>query len=150
MLPKWLGESRQYSIEVATTFLRVYAYCHLQHVGCGDFPMHRLTARILLTLLLVGTFTPVALAISIPPHACCMRKPMSSGAAHSQFTAADCCNHDCCRAVPGSRWVEFSDAVRAQPVPGSSRLTAQSPAPSGHAGAGNLHSGRSPPQFSIT
>ncbi len=39
--------------------------------------MHRLTARLLLVLLLVGTFAPVALAISAPvPHACCMRKPL--------------------------------------------------------------------------
>src|SRR5882672_6743134 len=39
--------------------------------------MHRLTARLLLVLLLVGTFAPVALAISAPVlHACCMRKPL--------------------------------------------------------------------------
>ena len=39
--------------------------------------MYRLTARLLLALLLAGTFVPVAMAISAPvPHACCMRKPM--------------------------------------------------------------------------
>ena len=39
--------------------------------------MHRLTARLLLVLLLVGVFVPVALAISATSaHACCMRKPM--------------------------------------------------------------------------
>ena len=39
--------------------------------------MYRLTARLLLVLLLAGTFVPVAMAVSAPvPHACCMRKPM--------------------------------------------------------------------------
>jgi hypothetical protein len=69
--------------------------------------MHRLTARLLLLFALVGTFVPLALAVSAaPPHACCVRK-----AAHqchgSTIPESDqpsvrspgCCNHDCCRAV---------------------------------------------------
>ena len=39
--------------------------------------MHRLTARLLLILMLSGTFAPAALAISAEsPHACCKRKPL--------------------------------------------------------------------------
>src|SRR5258708_13412015 len=38
--------------------------------------MHPLTARLLLVLLLVGTFAPVALPISAPcPHAACLTNP---------------------------------------------------------------------------
>jgi hypothetical protein len=48
--------------------------------------MHRVTARSLLVLLLVGVFVPVGLAIAAaPPHACCLRKAMHDGAPHSQF-----------------------------------------------------------------
>src|SRR5277367_2338203 len=39
--------------------------------------MHRLTARVLMVLLLAGVLVPVAEAITAPtPHACCLRKPM--------------------------------------------------------------------------
>ena len=64
--------------------------------------MHRLTARFLLTLMLVGIVTPVALAISAPaPHACCIRKPMHDHATRSrEFNAPPtCCSHDCCHAL---------------------------------------------------
>jgi len=113
--------------------------------------MHRLTARVLLTLLLVGTFAPLALAISAPaPHACCMRKPMSGDAAPgSQFSATpDCCNHDCCRVVTTSQsaWIVSARNHRSA---ARAKLSPQLTTASGSCGATTLHSGRSPPQFSI-
>ena len=55
--------------------------------------MHRLTARILLVLVLVGTFAPLALATSGPPqHACCMRK----GPAQRSFSQVHLDRGNCC------------------------------------------------------
>src|SRR5437899_354938 len=48
--------------------------------------MNRWTARVLLLLLLMGTFGPVALAISASAqHACCMRKPMRRSGHENAF-----------------------------------------------------------------
>jgi hypothetical protein len=74
--------------------------------------MHRLTARILLSLLLVSAFAPVALAFSapLPQHACCVRKAhhchesATPESGQRSIGAQDCCNHDCCRAVTTSQW----------------------------------------------
>jgi len=72
--------------------------------------MRKLTARILLTLSLVGVLAPLALAISAPPmHACCMRKAHDVDNDHHHIRAsATCCNHDCCRTVTVSQWAELS------------------------------------------
>jgi hypothetical protein len=68
--------------------------------------MYRLTARLLLTLLLVGIFAPVAMAISAPaPHACCLRKPQHSPHS-SSVRAAKCGNHDCCRTATTANWAQ--------------------------------------------
>jgi hypothetical protein len=55
--------------------------------------MHRLTARILLVLVLVGTFAPLALATSgSPQHACCMRKgPAQRSFSQVHFGGGNCC-----------------------------------------------------------
>jgi len=73
--------------------------------------MHRLTARLLLTFALVGSFAPAALAAaSAPPHACCVRNAghcHDSAASESDLLAIrgdGCCNHDCCRAATAARW----------------------------------------------
>lgn len=60
--------------------------------------MHRFTARLLLTFVLVGTLAPVALAISAPPpHVCCMRKPLHNHGSHdSELRAAGGERHNCC------------------------------------------------------
>jgi len=75
--------------------------------------MHRLTARLLLVLLLVGTFAPVALAISAPlPHACCMRKPMHEHGSRSLAAqAADEGHHNCCSPVTTAHWAELESGV---------------------------------------
>src|SRR6266550_5526483 len=67
--------------------------------------MHRLTARLLLILMLSGTLAPAALAISAEsPHACCKRKPLHNHGGHtSEFRTAGCGNHDCCRSLTVSQ-----------------------------------------------
>ncbi len=73
--------------------------------------MQRLIARFLLLFTLVGTFVPLALAVSAtPPHACCVRKiaHQCHGSArpesdHPAVGNANCCSHDCCRGVNTSK-----------------------------------------------
>jgi len=113
--------------------------------------MHRLTARLLLILMLSGTLAPAALAISRPsPHACCKRKPLHNhGGRSSEFRASDCGNHNCCRPLTVSQ--------RAQPRPSISGCVSQpsatllpNAAPSYRIiNLSESHSARAPPTLSI-
>jgi hypothetical protein len=75
--------------------------------------MYRLTARLLLVLLLAGMFVPVALAISAPlPHACCLRKPMhdhGSGSREIQAVAGQ--NRNCCPPVTTAHWADLGSGT---------------------------------------
>jgi len=75
--------------------------------------MHRLTARFLLVLMLVGTIAPVALAISAPaPHACCLRKPAHHhGSSDLEVHAASCDSHSCCSPVTTAHWAELESGM---------------------------------------
>ena len=75
--------------------------------------MNRLTARLLLVLLLVGTIAPVALAISAPlPHACCMRKPMHGHGSRSlEFQAVGDGHGNCCPPVTTAHWAELGSEI---------------------------------------
>lgn len=113
--------------------------------------MHRLTARLLILLLLVGTFAPVALAISAPaPHACCARKPIHDRASHgAEFAASDCGRHDCCSALAVCQSAQTRQAatVQASDLPVAQPQEMQSfyfPSV-----LGTSHSGRAPPTHSI-
>jgi len=72
--------------------------------------MQRRTAILLLLLALVGTFVPVALAVTAAsPHACCLRAAhkchaMAGESEQLAFRSTGCCNHDCCRAVTTAQW----------------------------------------------
>ncbi len=81
--------------------------------------MHRLTARLLLVLLLVGTIAPVALAISAPaPHACCVRTPMhdhASGGREMRETASRTGN--CCPPVTAAHWAELDPGIHSTSHP---------------------------------
>lgn len=81
--------------------------------------MYRLTARLLLVLLLVGTLAPVALAISVPlPHECCMRKPMHDhGSRVLASQVMDSQNHNCCPPVTTSHWAELESGINASVRP---------------------------------
>jgi hypothetical protein len=80
--------------------------------------MHRLTAKLLLFLALVGNLAPPALAATAaPPHACCVRRAVhhchdSVVSESYQFVIRDAgyCNHDCCRAATSAR------SAQAQPT----------------------------------
>jgi hypothetical protein len=75
--------------------------------------MYRLTARVLLVLLLAGTFVPVAMAISAPaPHVCCMRKPMHEhGSGTIEVRAVDGRNGSCCPPAATAHWAELGSGI---------------------------------------
>jgi hypothetical protein len=71
--------------------------------------MPRLTARFLLVFALVGTFVPLALAITAEPqHACCLRKSAhqchGSDPDERAIRSNSCCNQNNSRAVTTSQW----------------------------------------------
>jgi hypothetical protein len=78
--------------------------------------MHRLTARLLLVLTLVGTLAPVALAVSAPPpHACCMRKPLhDQGSRSLQTQTVDAGHHNCCPPVTTAQWAEAGSGINSK------------------------------------
>ena len=75
--------------------------------------MYRLTARLLLVFLLMGTLVPVAMAISAPqPHACCMRKAMQhQGSGSREIQTVGGQNHNCCPPVRTAHWAEPGPGV---------------------------------------
>jgi len=109
--------------------------------------MHRLTARLLLVLLLVGTLAPVALAISAPPaHACCMRKALHDHGSRSlELQQVGSRNGNCCPPVTTAHWAELGSGVNA----GTSVLSVNLPpdlAPVFPCNDGNaIHPVRGPP-----
>lgn len=84
--------------------------------GLREF-MHRLTARALLVLLLMGTFVPMTMAVSgdAPQHACCMRK--GAGQSSHELRQRVCINHECCRpfTLPQPARLQHKDAPGALP-----------------------------------
>lgn len=113
--------------------------------------MHRLTARLLLVLVLVSIFAPVALAISAPPpHACCLRKPMHEHGSHGlEFQAVVCGHGNCCPPVTTAKWVELGAQTGLSIHPLLAYLPpAPQPVLRSHR-ASDLHPVRAPPPFSI-
>lgn len=84
--------------------------------------MHRLTAKLLLLIALLGNLGPLALAAAAaPPRACCLRKTVHPchGSVNSEPDAGQvsetgqlvlhdtsCCHHDCCRGVTTTQWAQ--------------------------------------------
>jgi hypothetical protein len=74
--------------------------------------MHRLTARLLLLFVLLGSLAPLALAVTAPPpHACCLRKgvhhchdSLASESGQPLIQGASCCHGDCTRALTTAEW----------------------------------------------
>ena len=84
--------------------------------------MQRSTARFLLVFALIGTFVPLALAITAaPPHACCLRKSAhqchGSDPDERAIRGNSCCNQNYSRAVTTSQW--------AHPQPSSTSVSVQ-------------------------
>jgi hypothetical protein len=73
--------------------------------------MKRLTAALLTLFALAGSFLPLAQAATLASnHACCLRKTAHPHQCHGSgpsdqisFSAANCCSHDCCKAVTASQ-----------------------------------------------
>lgn len=116
--------------------------------------MQRLTARLLLLFALVGTFAPLALALTAaPPHACCLRKSAhqchGSDPDQRTFHSTSCCQNNCRRAVTTSQWAHpqpsaaplFARNVAARLVPSTPATPARKLFAS--------RSTRAPPQISI-
>jgi hypothetical protein len=113
--------------------------------------MHRLTARLLLVLLLVGVFAPAALAIAAPaPHACCMRKPMNRQTPHdAQFNTPGCCSHNCCGQLTVSQWAQTRPSRAARVTRQSASLLSELRPLVRTIDSQDVHSGRAPPPSSI-
>lgn len=87
--------------------------------------MHRIIAKSLLLLALVGNLALLALAATAAPvHACCVRK--AAHRCHDSLTSeqvsetgqlvlrdAGSCKHDCCRAVTTARWAHAQSRASA-------------------------------------
>src|SRR5580693_10097514 len=87
--------------------------------------MHRLAAKLLLLLALLGNFVPIALAASpAPTPKCCLRKGLhhcqSAAPAGEELSLSSnsCGSHDCCRAATPAHW--------ARPGAKNSSVTAES------------------------
>jgi len=89
--------------------------------------MHRLTARLLLVLVLVGTLAPVALAVSAPaPHACCMRKAMHDHTSRSlEIQSVGGEHRNCCPPVTTAHWAELGSSTNSSIQPLLAYLPAQ-------------------------
>jgi len=118
--------------------------------------MHRLTARLLLVLALVGNLAPLVLAATAPPRACCVRKAAhhchdSSAPESAQLVVRDasCCNHDCCRAVTTARWAQAQNTPAASFTQNVEAYLGQLNPVSPNAQVSRFKSARAPPHLSI-
>jgi hypothetical protein len=110
--------------------------------------MNRWTARVLLLLLLMGEFGPVALAISASaPHACCMRKPMRHSGHESAFQSA-CQDHRCCTPLASTHWAQAGTVRRVHVSPPATVLNSGMPPVAAKRHVERSLSVRAPPQFS--
>jgi hypothetical protein len=110
--------------------------------------MNRWTARVLLLLLLMGTFGPVALAIpASAPHACCMRKPMRHSGHESAFQSA-CQDHRCCTPLASTHWAQAGTVRRVHVSPPVTVLNSGMPPVAAKRHVERSLSVRAPPQFS--
>ena len=111
--------------------------------------MHRLTARILLILLLVSTFAPAALAVDGPPqHACCLRK-MHSPSPGATLAAVHARDGNCCPPITTIHSAQVSSRTGV-PAGLVREITSNPVPPTRHDSQPlNSHSGRAPPASSI-
>jgi hypothetical protein len=123
--------------------------------------MHRLIARSLLLVALVGNFAPLALAATAAPRACCIRKTVHhchDSLGHDSLASAPIsdsgqlvirdvgtCNHDCCRAVPTDRWAQAQPPAAASFVRHVEAYLGQSNPVFPNAGLFRFQSTRAPP-----
>src|SRR6266571_7786001 len=130
---------------------RVYYPCVVRlSVSALLVHMNRWIARVLLLLLLMGTFGPVALAISASaPHACCMRKPMRRSGHENAFQSVSHHDHRCCTPLASTHWAQAETVRRVHVTLPATVLNLGTPpaAPKRH--VERSLSVRAPPQFSV-
>src|SRR5882757_5354234 len=109
--------------------------------------MQRWIAKILLILLLVSIFAPVAMAVDGPPqHACCLR---TSHSHKTIITAVQQSDGSCCPPIATSHWAQVDPESSFHTV---LLVEIASLAPdtfSHHLLTSSSYSGRAPPAFSI-
>src|SRR5438309_10795903 len=118
--------------------------------------MRRLTARLLLLVLLLGTFSPVALALSAQPrHACCVRKKphchntLPTDPDGLAIYAPSCAQRSCCRALSLTHWAQPQPSHKAHPVPHNQLLSHLPQVIFAGADLAAAHTVRGPPEFSL-
>jgi hypothetical protein len=119
--------------------------------------MHRLIARSLLFVALVGNLTPLALAAATaPPHACCLRKAvhhchdsLASETDQPVVRSADCCNRACGTAVTTVRWAYAQLPVSSFVAQNVETHLGQPDLASPDAELSRFQATRAPPYFSI-
>jgi hypothetical protein len=115
--------------------------------------MHRLTARLLLLVALLGTFAPSALlALATPPHACCVRKAHRCHDSIDPDTElairdASCCNREASRAVTTAKWARPQPRTAQFFQRAAEPLARQLSPAAAHSQAIPLHSPRAPPSI---
>jgi hypothetical protein len=135
--------------------------------------MQRLVARLLLSVFLLTTIAPMALAAAQPTPQHCDRKPLAAepapsgmhcheAAAHAhhgmaapattpfssdrQFRSNNCCNnHDCCNSTVRAHWAQFIPAVSAAAMDSVQRPAGTVPDSGRLSSLFDDHSGRAPP-----
>jgi hypothetical protein len=121
--------------------------------------MHRLTARFLLFIALVGTLAPLALAAATPIRACCVRKAIHhchGALAPEQISEtgqlvvndSSCCNHDCGRAVTQAQWAQAQPPATTALAPNVEAYVRQSTQVSPNTEVSLFQSTRGPPILS--
>lgn len=116
--------------------------------------MQRLTARFLLMFALVGTFVPLALAVTAaPPHACCLRKGVhqchGSDPDERAVRGNSCCNQNYSRAVTTSQWAHPQSSLASVSVRTVESRLSESRAAAPANEPLSSQSTRAPPQLSI-
>lgn len=85
--------------------------------------MHRTIARVLLVLMLVGTFVPIGLAMTAPAtHACCLRKAHGGHSEAPQVNALETGNGKCCPPLATANWSKASAPVVVQRISATATL----------------------------
>ena len=118
--------------------------------------MHRLIARFLLFVALVGYLAPLTSAVTASPHACCLRKNVHHchdfPALEEQqpvWKDASCCESSSGRAVISVAWTHARQAEIGYFAPEAERFAVSSSSIFVTSAAFRFRSPRAPPQFSV-
>jgi len=117
--------------------------------------MRRHTARSLLLVMLMGILAPSALAVlAAPAHACCLRKKShchsSRPTEELTFHAANCGQHDCCRALAATHSAKLQPSHSTKITPHCQTIHTNLNSAYSHAYFITSRSVRAPPSSAIS